>query len=621
MGTSTGKSPWIGDIDQMLRGIERGSVRFGRRRADRTAWQRALDQGGVARGAHTVPMGRGVADDEATGDATTGPIRAEAPTAGDPATERPGDDGNPTAEQTAAALPGEPAPPDDAPLEPEPPVPPARVEPTVVPRWMQVVGLTVALLGLSALVRASRPVLLIFIVAGVISLILNPLVKLVQRAGLWRGAAIAVVFVGFFAAIAGSIALLVNPVSDQIAAFREDLPNLIDSANASLLSLQGWLDDRGLDVQIARRGQTALETLNSNVVSGSGDILAFTRDLVTILIEASFALVLILVIAIYMLLYGKQIGALVRRVMPEGDGTPEDDFPIRAQKAVFGYVRGQLAFSLIMGVSAGISLWVFGALGIFPSGQTYAVFFGVFYGLMELIPYIGPVIGAAPPVIVALFQGEPLTALWLVLLFLALQQLEGHVVAPQVFSQALRINPLVVIFVLLLGGHLHGIIGALVALPLAAIVRETWIYLRRHVVLEPWGTPSAQAIAEGPPATVEVPVAALGVGQPTEVLPAIPVAAAVGVRSVRRRCPECAAVSDISAGFCWACGTALRPQRRTRDGESAPPPAAPSSEHDADGRVGAPRAWVAALPSRGGPAVRRGIRRLRTPLRRSPPGA
>lgn len=580
-------------------------------------------------------MGRGVADDEATGNAENEGTAPAVGGAGDAAGEgttaaSAGDEPTartqrgeelPGATLAGADLPGKPAPSDDAPLEPEPPVPPARVEPTVVPRWMQVVGLTVALLGISALVRASRPVLLIFIVAAVISLILNPLVKLLQRSGLWRGAAIGVVFVGFFAAIAGSIALLVNPVSDQIAAFQEDLPNLIDSANASLLSLQGWLDDRGFDVQIARRGQTALETLNSNVVSGSGDVLAFTRDLVKILIEAGFALVLILVIAIYMLLYGKQIGALVRRVMPEGDGTPEDDFPIRVQKAVFGYVRGQLTFSLIMGVSAGISLWVFGALGIFPSGQTYAVFFGVFYGLMELIPYVGPVIGATPPVVVALFQGEPLTALWLVLLFLALQQLEGHVVAPAVFSQALRINPLLVIFVLLLGGHLHGIIGALVALPLAAIVRETWIYLRRHVVLEPWGTPSAQAIAEGRPATVEVPVAALGVGQSTEVLPAIPVAAAVGVRPVRRRCPECAAVSDISAGFCWACGTVLRRQRRTRDGE----PAGGAAEAESPGQraegAGGLRVRLAGLSSRGRPALRRGVRRLRTPLRRSPPGA
>src|SRR3954452_8647796 len=104
---------------------------------------------------------------------------------------------------------------------------------------------------------------------------------------------------------------------------------------------------------------------------------------------------------------------------------------------------------------------------------------------MELIPYVGPFLGAAPPVLVAFFQ-DPLTAVWVALLFVALQQLEGHVVAPLVFGQALRINPLLVIFALALGAEVAGIIGALLALPLLAIGRETAAYLSGHLVLEPW---------------------------------------------------------------------------------------------------------------------------------------
>ena len=435
-------------------------------------------------------------------------------------------------------LPGEPAPEDITPLEPEPQLAEETTEPVVVPHWLQAVGLTVALLGVAALARAARPVLLLFVVAGVIALILNPLVKLLQRARLPRGAAITLVLLGFFASVAGGIALLVNPVSNQITAFQEDLPALVDNANASLADLQRGLDERGIGIQIAERGETALESVSNRFVEGSGDVLTFARELLTLILEAGFAVILILVVAIYMLLYGKQIGALVRYVMPPGDGTPEDDFPIRVQKAVFGYVRGQLTFSFVMGLSAGIALWLFGVLGIFPEGKTYAVFFGVFYGVMELIPYLGPVLGSAPPILVALFQGEPLTAVWLVLLFLVLQQVEGHIVAPQIFSHSLRINPLVVIFVLLLGGHLEGIVGALVALPLAAIARETAIYLRRHLVLEPWATPTAAALRERAP-TPELPLA-------------------------RRRCPECGTSAVPSAEFCFACGTPVRPQLRLR---------------------------------------------------------
>ncbi len=192
-----------------------------------------------------------------------------------------------------------------------------------------------------------------------------------------------------------------------------------------------------------------------------------------------FDLVLILVLSIYLLVYGHQIGALVRRIMPPGDGTPEDDYPLLVQHAVSGYVRGQLLFSLVMGGSAAICLEILGLSGVFPAGKDYAVFFGAFYGLMEFIPYIGPIVGPIPAVLVALFE-NPITAVWLVVLFVALQQLEGHVVAPQVFRISLRINPIIIILALLIGFKLYGVVGSLVALPVLAVIRQTVVYLQRH---------------------------------------------------------------------------------------------------------------------------------------------
>ena len=383
------------------------------------------------------------------------------------------------------------------------------VEPVVVPRWIQLVLLPLGLLGLWGLARAAGPVLVIFLIAGIIALILNPLVSLLQRRLRFpRGLAVAAVYLGLFTALAGVGFLLANPIADQIAAFQADVPDLVDDANAGLDDLQLWFDDQGIDAQVSEQGSTALQTLQEDVLQGSGDLVAFTRELLQRVAEATIALVLILVVSIYMLLYGPRIGDRVRSIMPPGNGTPEDDYPTRAQRAVFGYVRGQVLFSLAMGTGAGVSLWLFGAIGIFPDGKTYALFFGAFFGLMELVPYVGPIIGAIPPIIVALLQ-DPLTAVWVALLFTALQQIEGHVVAPLVFGQALRINPLLVIFSLALGAELYGIVGALMALPLAAIARETVVYLQAHLVLEPWGTPAAEGISAGgrppPPAPPRLP--------------------------------------------------------------------------------------------------------------------
>jgi len=400
-------------------------------------------------------------------------------------------------EQRPAAEP----PPGEPPLHTPSSATPAGVEPPpfIVPRGVQLVLLLVALLGAWAVARAAGPVLLVFLIAGVIALILNPLVKLLERRGLPHGVAVFAVYIGLLALVVGVAGLLANPVSNQVQNFQHDVPKLVDDATGSLDGLQRWLDDHGIDVHIKTQGQTALQTLQTKVLRGSGDVVSFSRDVLQRLVEASFALILILVISIYMLVYAGEIGNVVRSLMPRGSGTPDDDFPLRVQRAVFHYVRGQLLFSLIMGTTAAVSLWIFGVLGIFPDGQRYALFFGAFFGLMELIPYIGPVLGAIPPILVALFD-NPISAIWVALLFLGIQQLEGHVVAPQVFGHTLRVNPLLIIFALLFGGELYGVVGAFVALPVAAILRETVVYLRRHVILERWpaaAPPSAPS--EAPP--------------------------------------------------------------------------------------------------------------------------
>jgi predicted PurR-regulated permease PerM len=370
------------------------------------------------------------------------------------------------------------------------------VAPVVVPRWVQLVLLPLSIIALYIVARAAGTVLIIFVVAAVIALILNPVVSFVQRGSIPRSLAVIAVYVAFFTTLVGAGFLLAGPVTEQTRSFQRDVPDLVDGANDSLHDLQVFFDDNGIDVEIERQGETALTTLQSKALEGSGEIVSITGEILTRLVETGFHILLVVVLSIYMLIYGPMIGAIVRRVMPPGDGTASDDFPALAQRAVYNYVRGQLVFSVLMGASAGLLMWVYGALGIFEDGGRYALAFGAWFGLMELVPYVGPVLGAIPPIVVAAFE-DPLTAVWVGLGFLALQQLEGHVVAPQVFGRTLRLNPLIVLFALLLGGEMAGFVGAILALPIAAVVRETVVYLRRHLVLEPWGR--ATLAIDGPP--------------------------------------------------------------------------------------------------------------------------
>ncbi len=355
----------------------------------------------------------------------------------------------------------------------------------VVPRWVQLAVLPVALLALWALANVASAVLLLFVVAGLIALILNPAVAFLQRRHLPRGLAVLAVFLGFFLTLAGIGFLVANPISNQVKTFSNNLPHLVNEANEQIASWQKELNKQGLHVHLVKQGKTALQTVQDKVAKSASKLASFGGGLLTEAASAVFDLVLVFVLSVYMLLYGERIGRLARRLLPDGDGTPADDYPHLVQRAVSRYVGGQLLFSIIMGASAGVSLYIFGLVGLFPDGEKYAIAFAVFYAVMELVPYIGPILGAAPPVVVALFT-KPISALWLVLLFIGLQQLEGHVVAPQVFGHTLRINPILVIFALLLGLHVDGIIGALVALPILSVVRETVLYLSRHLSLESW---------------------------------------------------------------------------------------------------------------------------------------
>jgi predicted PurR-regulated permease PerM len=413
--------------------------------------------------------------------------------------------------------------PDAAPLRTPTPAPSARVEPVLVPRWVQMVLLPVGIAAAYLFLHAAGHILLLFIIAGLIALLLNPFVALVQKLRIPRGAAVGIVMVTVLSLLIGLGFLLANPVSDQISGLQNDVPGYVDDANAELADLQNWLDRNGVDLEIKQEGETALQTIGERITGGAGDVVSFTRDAVQILVEASLAVILIIVLSIYMMIYGDRIGAVARALVPPSDGTPDDDFPTRIQASLFGYVRGQVLFSLIMGTSAGLMLFFLGSVGIFPEGKTYAIAFGAWFGFAELIPYVGPAIGGFPPVVIAALSENPIDAVWLIIAFTILQQLEGHIVAPNVFGQALRINPILVIFALLMGGQLAGIVGAFIALPIAAILRETIVYLRRHTRFQSW-----DLVSESPPPP----------------------------RS-QARCPECGALVAADAAECPACGTEL----------------------------------------------------------------
>jgi len=371
-----------------------------------------------------------------------------------------------------------------------PPPAPVTIQ---VPRWAQLVLLPLLLLLVWTVAGAVRHVLFLFLVSLLIALLLNPLVRGLGRARIPRGAAVGLVYLAFAAVVALAIVALATVVVQQTrsGAHRVDNYFTVDSghppqttAERDLHRLQLWLDRHHLStVHVEHEGQKFLNQV------GTKDVQKYTTKalhwaegagvaVVTLLFDA----VLVVVVSIYMLLDMQRLtDAVDRRFPPRGRG----GLIVRMEQAVASYVKGQFLLSLIIGLSVGVGLWILGEVGLMPNGQKYAAAFGAWAAFTELIPYIGPWLGAVPPVLYALVQ-HPLSALWVALLFLGIQQLEGHVVVPKVMGRSLRLHPLLVIFGLLAGGEIYGFPGILVALPLLAAGKAAWEFFSERITFEPW---------------------------------------------------------------------------------------------------------------------------------------
>lgn len=363
------------------------------------------------------------------------------------------------------------------------------------PLWAKLVSVAALLAIVWILGQLIGPVLVIFAVSTIVALLLNPLVRMLRRLHIPRGLAVLAVFTGFIADIALAVFLIISPVRTQVEEIQDNLPAYTDQAERQADRLQTFFDDRGVDVDVKARSDAFLAGLQDRASEAADNVVDYSLDVLGVVIQ----LILILVCCIYMLLDAPRILRFARRI-----GGPEAGvFLRRTERTLTEYVKAQLLISLVIGTSAGIVLWMYGVTGIFPLGATFAVAFAAWVFLMEFIPYVGPILGAVPPVLLALFT-SPLAALWVIVAFVAIHQLEGHIVVPKIMGGAVGVHPLVVIFGLLIGEQVAGIVGILIAIPVVVVVKEAVTFASEQLGLgaraeQPAPVPEAAATAIEPP--------------------------------------------------------------------------------------------------------------------------
>ena len=372
---------------------------------------------------------------------------------------------------------------------------PAGAAKLQIPRWIQLVGLPILLLFLWVVAGAARHVVFLFLVAALIAFLMNPLVRTLTRVWIPRGFGVALVYLSFLAILLAAIVAIGSVVVNQTKSSANRVNNYFTVAHGhppkthadrDVDRFQHWLDTHRLSgIDIQKRGHDLVKQIrNKDVSKYTGDVVSFVEGAAIGTVKFLFALVLVIVVSIYMLLDMPRLARVVDRRFPPTPGS--EPLLTRIEHSLASYVRGQFLLSLIIGTSAGLGMWLLGTLGWVPGADKYAVLFGAWVAVTELVPYIGPWLGAIPPFIYALVV-HPISALWVALLFLGIHQIEGHIVVPNVMGSALRLHPLLVIFGLLAGGEIYGLPGALVALPLLAAGRAIWEFFGERVTLESWG--------------------------------------------------------------------------------------------------------------------------------------
>lgn len=326
---------------------------------------------------------------------------------------------------------------------PAPAPQPSVVRFEIAPRSIARVLATVAGVWLLLQLRA---VVLLVVVALVLAGTFNPLVEWLERRRVKRIYGLTLLFVALLAVTSLMVVLTVPSLIEQVAQIVRDAPHQRDQL---VVLLQG----REFTAPLARAVQNA--GLEQAVGRIEGDLVSYSPRVVTALGWA----VTTLFLSFYLLADGKRTQGAVYAIVPR-------DYHMRLARIlqnlegiVGGYMRGQLI------TSAAIGTFTFVVLAAFriPNALSLALFAAV----VDVIPFIGGLLATAPAVLSALSRGWPVAVAVLLLLF-AYQEFENRVLMPKVYGHVLRLSPAVVVLALVTGGVLLGVIGALLALPIAA---------------------------------------------------------------------------------------------------------------------------------------------------------
>lgn len=301
-----------------------------------------------------------------------------------------------------------------------------------------------------------KDVLIIFLFGLVTASAISPFANWLDQKGfprLWGVLLLFLAVVGLFVLIAS---LVIPSISADVDQLITTIPGIFEKVSTSLENVQ-----KGAPAYLDFVGEI------QNILSGLSSYLQQSSQSVVGLVVGIFggviSFVAVLVISFYLSVTKKGIESFLGSVVPEKYESYVVDLWKRSEKKVGLWLQGQLLLALIVGlvVYVGLSLM----------GIKFALIMGMLAFVFEIVPVVGPVLAAIPAIALAFLQ-DPTLGLWVFMFYVAVQQLENHILVPIVMGRTVGLNPVVVIMALLVGGQLAGIAGMILSVPVATIIVE-----------------------------------------------------------------------------------------------------------------------------------------------------
>lgn len=307
-----------------------------------------------------------------------------------------------------------------------------------------------------------------FLIAGFLFYLLNPLVKMLMKIRIKefkvkRPLAIAIVFLLLISVLGLVISFFIPRLIEQIKSLVIGLPGYLGELQRFLTNLFNnshidWLQKVDLHSYMNKFEGSLTSILKKFILSlttSLGSVIGTITSVTVTLVTVPFIL-------FYMLKDGEKLVPTVEKFFPEHNRSKVARLLHEMSATLSRYISGQMIECLFVGT--------FSAIGYSMTGIPYALLVGLFAGITNIIPYLGPYIGLMPALFLAFSKSLP-TVFWVIVVCIVVQQLDGNLVYPNVIGKSLHLHPLTIIIILLVAGNIAGLLGMILGVPLYAVTK------------------------------------------------------------------------------------------------------------------------------------------------------